>query len=618
MSSHDSIRYKSRSRSRSRSLERRDSYYESEWRGRRKHSDYWENRPLYEDSRRSSSSAIPSSSKPILAISRKCLPFVRGVLEDLKKMFYYYNYIDIYHDEADWLIVFDSLTIAKKALDATNDQQLMGYKLLITLRHPSVNNSTNHVNNNSSNLDKPSTATTIIDTPSISAETESIDTPAQEEPTQTTVNGVDEHTPIPVTAHDLFLNELVDVFLKDLKNRIAGPSIHDFLKTARSSRKIQIDTSATAVLTEEKDLPKTQVIQSILNTSKLPRFKKKKTIQYRRRLSLINDSEDDEEEEEEGEGMDESEEEMEQSRQERRRFKSTHIADRDWNRKEFTDLPANQQQDEETAVALDEKMFSSSEEGEYRSDDEDAMEKDSPSPRIDDSRPRRLRDYLSDDGSSVDEHDAFLKQLQQQQQNESQSELAGSESDRDDFVEHDLQESPIQRKRKSSAVGSGLKKPSKKLKKTLSYEDEDDMDDDYDEFSSYNIPKKQKKQQQAIQKKKKVKPVKPPMPERVYEIIEEDLSKDLSSGSSNSSIVGEEEEDREEEEEIDQEAIERALLASDESDSEELKELSQDGGEPPEFDPFEQIDDPEDYWFLRAFLLERAGIPLTGNLKNKE
>ncbi|KAI8341569.1 hypothetical protein BD560DRAFT_412191 [Blakeslea trispora] len=588
ISSHDSIRYKSRSRSRSRSLERRDSYYDSEWRGRRKHSDYWDTRPGYEDARRSS----VSSSRPILAISRKCLPFVRGVLEDLKKMFYYYDCIDIYHDEADWLIVFDSLTIAKKALDATNDQQLMGYKLLITLRHPSVNNSTNNHINNNSNLDKPNTATTILDAPATTAETNSIDIPSQKETSQTaTING---HTPTPTTPQDLFLSQLVDVFLKDLKNRVAGPYIHDFLKTARSSRRILTDTAA--VLTEEKDLPKTQVIQSILNTSKLPRFKKKKTIQYRRRLSLIDDSSEEGEEEEE---MHESEEEIEQSLQERRRFKSANMIKR-----ESLNPPSSQHQEEESTAALDEKMFSSSEEGEYRSDDEDAMDKDTPSPRIDNSRPRRLRDYLSDDGSSVDEHDAFLKQLQQQQ-NDSQSEMAGSESDRDDFVEHDLQENPIQRKRKSSVVANSLKKSSKKFKKAMPYED--DMDDD-EEFGSYNIPKKQKKQQQAMQKKKKTKLIKPSMPERVYEIIEEDLSKEMSSGSSNNSVIEEEEENMEEE--IDQEAIEKALLASDSSDTEELEELKLKSDVPAEFDPFEQIDDPEDYRFLRAFLLERAGIQL--------
>lgn len=99
ISSPDS-RYRSRSRSRSQSINR-DSYYMSE---RPSSSSRWENesdwgrgynssrrRTEYWDDRKPS----PPSSRPILVISRKCLPFVRGVLEDLKKMFYYYKFIDV-------------------------------------------------------------------------------------------------------------------------------------------------------------------------------------------------------------------------------------------------------------------------------------------------------------------------------------------------------------------------------------------------------------------------------------------------------------------------------------------------------------------------------------------
>lgn len=93
ISSHDS-KYKSRSRSRS-----RDNYYnssrwenESDWgrdryntsSSRRRTSEYW-------DERRD----IKKPIRPSLVISKKCLPFVRGVLEDLKKLFYYYNFIDV-------------------------------------------------------------------------------------------------------------------------------------------------------------------------------------------------------------------------------------------------------------------------------------------------------------------------------------------------------------------------------------------------------------------------------------------------------------------------------------------------------------------------------------------
>lgn len=101
ISSPDS-RYRSRSRSRSRSINI-DNYYMSE----RSSSSRWENesdwgreryntsrrRTEYWDDRKPHEKSLPQ--RPILVISRKCLPFVRGVLEDLKKMFYYYNFIDV-------------------------------------------------------------------------------------------------------------------------------------------------------------------------------------------------------------------------------------------------------------------------------------------------------------------------------------------------------------------------------------------------------------------------------------------------------------------------------------------------------------------------------------------
>ncbi|RCH96315.1 histone methyltransferase set1, partial [Rhizopus stolonifer] len=509
MSSHDS-RYKSRSRSRSRSIDR--NYYprwenESEWRhgsNRRKQSDYWD-RPPYEEK-------STTSTRPILAISRKCLPFVRGVLEDLRKLFYYYNCVDIYHDEADWLIVFDSLTIAKKALDATNDQQVMGYKLYITLRHPSVNNTLDTIEKSTLNI-----------------------------PKEPQTNGHSTVEP-PISAHDLFFKQLADVFLKDLKNRIAGPFIHDYHKTNRSSKKIEIKA------TVEEELPGTQVIESILNTSKLPRFKKKKA----KYTTFPEESEEDEEEAEE-------------------------------NGKESTlELPQEQPKEQDDAP-----MFSSSEEGEYHSgmEDEEEEEEEQVESNTEKNRPRRLRDYLSDD-SSVDEHDAFLKQLQQEQDDVQMEEMNGL--DQDDFVEHDIS----QRKRKRALT----KKANKKLKRALS-------DDDTSEY--YDSPKKQKKQ---TIKKRKTKLARPPLPERIYEVIEEDLSK--------YSSIEEEEEEEVVEEIVDQATIEQELLASDSSDSEELTELPEKSNEPPEWDPFNQISDPEDYWFLRAVFLEKAGIPLEEPVTN--
>lgn len=96
MDSPDS-RYRSRSRSRSRSMDRRDSYYryDDDYYGResssRRRSEYWDE----QHGKKPTSSSATSQSRPILAISKNCLPFIRGALEDLKKIYYYYNCIDV-------------------------------------------------------------------------------------------------------------------------------------------------------------------------------------------------------------------------------------------------------------------------------------------------------------------------------------------------------------------------------------------------------------------------------------------------------------------------------------------------------------------------------------------
>lgn len=80
-------------------MDRRDSYYrfDDDYYGRgdgggsRRRSEYWDDHYNRKPAPMSSS----SQSRPILAISKNCLPFIRGALEDLKKIYYYYNCIDV-------------------------------------------------------------------------------------------------------------------------------------------------------------------------------------------------------------------------------------------------------------------------------------------------------------------------------------------------------------------------------------------------------------------------------------------------------------------------------------------------------------------------------------------
>jgi hypothetical protein len=445
-------------------------------------------------------------------------------------------------------------------MDATNDQQLMGYKLLITLRHPSANYT-------DTSIEKKSSTESIVLTGTSPPAEKPIDekengftitNPPNEETALTQTASIPDKKPQDITPETLLFQQLADVFLKDLKNRVAGPSIHDFLKCARAARLEQENASEDTVndfVKIESKGPSHQqkIIESLVNSSsKLPRFKKKPP--KRDYESFVSQQE--------------------------------HVSVR-------AATPA-----------------SSSEEGEYHSgpeQEEPAYEtaiptsalvhspSSSPPPLpaarnlVLENRPRGLRDYISDEETDVDEHDAFLKQLHRQE------EFNEDESESDDFVENDYQE----RKRKRTS------KPAIKKQKKQFYSDEDTS-----EYDSTKLKKQKKKQ---VRKKKKQDSFAPALPERIYEVIEEDISRDSSSSGMDEEDEYEEEEEIQLKPEIDQEELERSLLAPEESDSEELKEPQLQATDPPEWDPFNQIEDPEDYYFLRAALLDRAGIEPKGN-----
>lgn len=446
----------------------------------------------------------------------------------------------------------------------------MGYRLLVKLRnatdidHHSEKTRVNDTqeaeavtNNKKTSASTPETTTLVEQTTQVEiVESTMINTNHEstllkqttEEPIELPVEKA------PETAEEIFMKDLVDVFLKDLKNRIAGPNIHDFL-TLSKMKKAKKETPAAAAPTQQKvvedirkgsNTPRSseKMIESIFNNSKLPHFKKKKSLLSKRQRDPYMYSD------------------LQSSTAEDTDSTPPSVKPRPT---ATTPLPT-----EKTSSRPQSPMFtssSSSEEGEYHSGAEESQSDifDEPrKPAATKSRPRRLRDYLSDDEESdQDEHNAFLKQLHQQEEERVQHE---SGSDDDDFVENDY--SFTKRKRTNST------KKSMPAKKQRTNEDK---------------PKARKKKVTI-------------MPERVQEIIEEDLSKDFDD-------EDEEEEEETDEERVDREELERSLLAPDESDSEELAEHPLTDDEPAEWDPFKQIKDPEDYIFLRSAVLERtAGI----------
>ncbi|CAO3590949.1 unnamed protein product [Absidia cylindrospora] len=274
------------------------SSWDRDWDRRRKQSDSWTSSNRDDNRRSREERQQPSNEKQsTLVISRKDLPFVRGILEELRKVFYPHRSLDIYHDENVWCIVFDSIDAAKRALAAMEGQSLLGYVLQITLQVPSTSDDTTtqalsaplhgrshdmptplsepilsstspKLNDDDLICSSTTTATTATMTDELlpNTNTPDNDTPTMYMPKssviphqiQATTNqpsSLSKHTSVKDHAKQLLLEQLSDVFLKDLKNRVVGPCIYDFLNPAlhnKASSK-RVDLATTTSTSSEND-----------------------------------------------------------------------------------------------------------------------------------------------------------------------------------------------------------------------------------------------------------------------------------------------------------------------------------------------------------------------------
>lgn len=310
-------------------------------------------------------------------------------------------------------------------------------------------------------------------------------------------------------------------------------------------------------------------------------------------------------------------------------------------------------------------FFSSSEEGEYQSgasvasSDQETDIKDSPATAnnkgqkrsmkttLERKKPRRLRDYLSDEENEFDQevHEAFLRRLHQEQE--------GNDASDDD--QPDIKHGDPSTTKGDWRNGAHL--------------DDDDGDDDYDNSDDafdrpYNKRKriKQQQKQKASTAKKKhrlVGSAEQPLNDRATLKLP-DPTIDIGGGttSDDDNNDGDDDDDmrvtgkrkrqtwrsedktaKEEEDAFDQEAYEQMLLAPDSSDDDEW--LDNKDGEPagqdaagqdaataaatvldvhPDWDPFRKVQDAEDFGFLRLAILEKLGlgaaIPETNDTTN--
>ncbi|KAF7725527.1 histone methyltransferase set1 [Apophysomyces ossiformis] len=590
------------------------------------------------EDRKYSSSVEP---QPSLVISRKCLPFVRGVLEDLRKLFYYHNCVDIYHDAEDWFVVFDSLNAAKRALTAVDKQELMGHTLTITLRHPPSQKTS--PTERTRNLPTKDKLTSPKDTRSSSADrTEPTAEKAVENAITTTESPVSTGS-VP-SSHDqpvasrqeimhhakrVLFEQLADVFLKDLKNRVVGPCIYDFLNPSlRKSRNRRIEgdidgkklnglKSETSIkdtsnamnfrlsepsvdqpLSEDRgvfSLPKpTDVVieKSLPSLNKLPKFKKRRTlvevtdtngkgrseIASKRRNETSSDDDED---------------------SDIPRWKTNHdnAFTTTWRRSSDMGLDRRRRQ---------KHISSDSEEGEYHSgvssseSEEDAKatsrwRKTLPNRR---QPTKSLRDYISDE-SDIDidkEHDAFLRRLHEDVEEKERAQ------DDDSFIEDDGDSKAQSKRKKRPQWSKGESTKSKRQKQLIS-------DDEASVEEERKIGKRT--QRVAVQKRAK----KPKTEATTF--TEWDTAMYVEPKGESNIEDGNDTMEDEDDEAQDQSAVEKALLESTISEEELALLMERDSEEEteiPEWDPFQQLHDVEDYEFLRLAILEKLrptveGIP---------
>ncbi|KAI9252426.1 hypothetical protein BDA99DRAFT_607901 [Phascolomyces articulosus] len=710
--------YRSRSRSRSRSIGReprgyyadrrwdehdyereRDRERERDWdRGRyRRRNEYWgpaQERRLRED-----------RDQPSLVISRQCLPFQRGILEDLRKLFYYYNCVDLYHDEENWHIVFDSTSAAKRGFTAANGQQLMGYTLTITLSDPTASSSPSsrrdptikdrsdepRRDSDSASEAPPRSTASVSSVTRSSEEVRKSSTPKPDEEKPTTSTKTNENKPIKEQAKDLLMEELANVFVKDLKSRVVGPAINDFhnpelrksretpgpppssssghvsrpvtpsetvpnnTATITSASDTHVTASVATVPVSQNDrepsktlLPSTSSSSSsaapslkptegyLPSISKLPRIKKRPSSRVHepdgskiiKKPRYSSDEESDQDEESSRTATPPPRHRSSYSEQQSHtpiRRKRVFMSSSD----EEEELPV------ENGINFNHKREEDDEEDEEeegrihlaksRRSHKKQQQKQ--------QRPRTLRDYLSDESEVDQEHDLFLQQLQRH--NHSDDEDENDDEDREEVLKASdkTKDREIERKKSSNPRdtvevvdtpdslpdihmdnSNTIKKndrtiatkSSRHQSATAPERDEDQQPQPVEEYDFFKDP--EYITHKPIKRRKRA----PGRPKKNAGSAEKE-------GTPNQAQIEEEKRAREEEAERqarEQEKYEQSLLDSDDSDDELLSRTGLENGvvedvlhaveKRAEWDPFQQVQDGEDFEFLRMAILEKV------------
>ncbi|KAG0200256.1 histone methyltransferase set1 [Mortierella sp. GBA30] len=170
-----------------------------------------------------------------LIINRDCLPFHRISVEDMRHKFDKYGPERIERHGENWYIRFVSLAQARRCHVILDQKPLLGQKVSITLHEPGddklppelLPKKSHHVKELANRRTSVAGRKTSISSSSNSR----TKAPSKDE---TLVR----------CASDMIMRELFQVFLKDLGNRVIGPTIYDFLSPATRKAKEMERTQA--------------------------------------------------------------------------------------------------------------------------------------------------------------------------------------------------------------------------------------------------------------------------------------------------------------------------------------------------------------------------------------
>ncbi|KAF9572103.1 histone methyltransferase set1 [Mortierella alpina] len=190
-----------------------------------------------------------------LIINRDCLPFHRISVEDMKNKFDKYGPERIERHGENWYIRFVSLAQARRCHVILDQKPLLGQKVSITLHEPGDDKLPLELMPRKSTVKEPGNRRT-----SVAVRKASVSSVSN---ARTKAPSKDES--LVRWASDMIMRELFQVFLKDLGNRVIGPTIYDFLnpatrkakemERAQSQLKVQAqDKSATPSVPENSSL----------------------------------------------------------------------------------------------------------------------------------------------------------------------------------------------------------------------------------------------------------------------------------------------------------------------------------------------------------------------------